>query len=61
MSEVGFEPTTPVFEREKIKIKIYGTIMFIFVWNKCETWSVVVREKRRQVVVRTGCYGGCMN
>ena len=32
---------------KKLKIKIYRTIILPFVLYGCETWSLILREKRR--------------
>jgi len=35
---------------KKLKIKIYGTIILPVVLYRCETWSLTLREERRQRV-----------
>jgi hypothetical protein len=32
---------------ENTKIKIYSTIILLVVLCRCETWSLILREKRR--------------
>jgi hypothetical protein len=35
--------------KEKLKIKIYGSVIFLVVLYGCETWSVTLREEHRMM------------
>ena len=40
---------------EKLKIKIYRTIILPVVLYGCETWSPTLREERKRGCLRIGC------
>jgi len=39
---------------KNIKIKIYGTIIFLLVLYECETWSLTLMEECRMSVLENG-------